>query len=199
VANPDLRPELSKGYDYGFEQPLFNGRLRIGATYFHNDITDLIVSQFDSTTFTFTYDNVGSAETHGIEAFAAATLTDELKVRADYTWTATRDKTTDLGLLRRPAHKVSVSTVWTPLEGLSLSSTVLYVSSWVDVSRDTAVFIPRLDAPAYTVVNLAANYRANEHVTIFARIDNLLDCHYENPVGFEQPRFGIFGGVTLTN
>ncbi len=199
VANPDLRPELSKGYDYGFEQPLFNGRLRFGATYFHNDITDLIVSQFDPTTFTFTYDNVGSAETHGIEAFAAATLTDELKVRADYTWTATRDKTTDLGLLRRPAHKVSVSTIWTPLEGLSLSSTVLYVSSWVDVSRDTTVFIPRLDAPAYTVVNLAANYRANEHVTVFARINNLLDCHYENPIGFEQPRFGIFGGVTLTN
>jgi vitamin B12 transporter len=197
VANPALRPEISEGYDFGFEQPLFNGRLRFGATYFHNDISDLIVAQFDPTTFTFSYKNIGSAKTHGVEAFAAAALTDQLTVRADYTWTATRDDTTGLGLLRRPAHKLSVATVWRPIEGLTLSSTVLYVSSWVDVNRDTAVFIPRLDAPAYTTVNLAANYRANEHLTVFGRIDNLFDRHYQNPYGFERPRFGVFGGIKL--
>ncbi|MEJ2378670.1 MAG: TonB-dependent receptor [Pseudolabrys sp.] len=199
VANPDLRPEISKGYDFGFEQPLFNGRLRFGATYFHNEISDLIVTQFNPATFTFVYKNIGSAETHGIEAFAAAALTDQLKVRADYTWTATRDNTTGLGLLRRPAHKLSVSTVWTPLDGLTLSSTVLYVSSWVDVNRDTAVFIPRLDAPPYTTVNVAANYEVNPHLTVFAQADNLFDRHYQNPIGFERPRFGVFGGVRLTN
>ncbi len=197
VANPNLRPEISKGYDYGFEQPLFNGRLRVGATYFHNDISDLIVTQFNPATFTFTYKNIGSAETHGVEAFAAATLTEQLKVRADYTWTATQDNTTGLGLLRRPAHKLSVSTVWTPLDGLTLSSTVLYVSSWVDVNRDTAVFIPRLNAPAYTTVNLAANYEVNKNLTVFAHIDNLFDRDYQNPYGFERPRFGVFGGVKL--
>ena len=44
VANPNLRPEESKGYDIGFEQPLLHDRVRFGATYFHNDITNLIVN-----------------------------------------------------------------------------------------------------------------------------------------------------------
>ncbi|WP_163220154.1 TonB-dependent receptor domain-containing protein, partial [Citrobacter freundii] len=39
VANPNLRPEKSTGYDVGFEQPVFNNKVRFGATYFHNDIT----------------------------------------------------------------------------------------------------------------------------------------------------------------
>jgi vitamin B12 transporter len=199
VANPNLRPEISNGYDYGFEQPLFNDRFRLGATYFHNDITNLITTQFNPATFTFIYINIGSAETHGIESFASATLSEQFKVRADYTWTATRDKATDLGLLRRPAHKASVSAIWTPLEGLSLTTTVLYVSSWVDVNRDTAVFIPRLDAPAYTTVNLAADYAIDKQVTAFARVDNLFNRHYQNPIGFERPGLGVFGGVRVMN
>ena len=199
VANPNLRPEISEGYDYGFEQPLFKGRLRFGATYFHNDITDLIVAQFNPATFTFVYKNIGSAETHGVEAFAAAVLSEQLKVRADYTWTSTQDKTTGLGLLRRPGHKLSVSTIWTPRDGLTLSATVLHVSSWVDVNRDTAVFIPRLNAKPYTTVNLAGEYAVNPHLTMFARIDNLFNYQYQNPYGFDRPGFGVYGGVRLTN
>src|SRR4029434_5751661 len=41
-ANRNLQPEESVGYDVGFEQPLFNNRFRLGTTYFHNDITNLI-------------------------------------------------------------------------------------------------------------------------------------------------------------
>ncbi len=199
VANPNLLPELSRGYDFGFEQPLFNDRVRFGATYFHNSITDLITTQFNPATFTFVYKNIGSAETRGVEAFAAATLTDQVRVRADYTWTATRDNATDLGLLRRPAHKASVSVIWAPRDGLSLTATILHLSSWVDVSRDTVPFIPRLDAPAYTTVNLAADYEVNPHLSLFARAENLFNEQYQNPIGFLRPGLGVFGGVRATN
>jgi vitamin B12 transporter len=199
VANPGLVPEVSKGYDYGFEQPLLNGRFRFGATYFHNDITNLITTQFNPTAFTFVYMNIGSAETHGVEAFAFAALTEQLTMRADYTYTSTRDKTTGLGLLRRPAHKASLSTIWTPVDRLTVSTTVLYVSSWVDVNRDTAVFIPRLDAPAYATVNVAANYEVDKHVTLFARADNLFNRQYQNPIGFNRPGLGVFAGLRVNN
>jgi vitamin B12 transporter len=199
VANPNLRPEISRGYDYGFEQPVLNGRFRFGATYYRNHIADLVTTQFDPTTFTFHYMNIGQAETHGYEAFAAAVLNEQWKVRGDYTYTNTRDLTTELGLLRRPAHKYSATTIWTPLEGLSLSSTVLHVSSWVDVNRDTAVFIPRLDAKPYTTVNLAANYEVNKRLTVFVHADNLFNYQYQNPVGFERPGLGVFGGVRITS
>jgi outer membrane receptor protein involved in Fe transport len=65
------------------------------------------------------------------------------------------------------------------------------VSSWIDGNRDFS--IPRLTAPGYTVVNLAANYTINPYTTVFARIDNLLNEQYQNPIG-DRPGFGIFGG-----
>src|ERR1700704_1039228 len=37
-ANPNLQPEESEGYDFGFEQPFWQDRVRVGVTYFHNDI-----------------------------------------------------------------------------------------------------------------------------------------------------------------
>jgi vitamin B12 transporter len=199
VANPNLRPEISHGYDYGFEQPLFNDRVSFGATYYRNQITDLITTQFNPTTFTFVYMNIGQADTHGYEAFAAAVLNNRFKVRTDYTYTNTRDLSTNLGLLRRPAHKVSGTAVWTPMDNLSISAQVVHVSSWVDVNRDTAVFIPRLDAPAYTAVNLAANYDVTKNLTVFAHADNLFNERYQNPYGFDRPGLGMFGGVRLTN
>ena len=37
-ANPNLLPETSVGYDFGFEQSLFHDRLSFGATYFNNNV-----------------------------------------------------------------------------------------------------------------------------------------------------------------
>ena len=65
VANPNLSPETSKGYDFGFEQPLLHDRVSFGATYFHNDITNLIVEQFDPTTFVSSYANIGAGNHRG--------------------------------------------------------------------------------------------------------------------------------------
>lgn len=197
LANPKLQPETSKGYDVGFEQPLLGGRVNVGVTYFNNDISNLIVNVFDGITFTATYRNVGEARMDGFESFASAAVTDRLKVRADYTTTRTRDDTSGLGLLRRPGNKASVSAIWTPLDRLTLTGTVLHVSSWVDVNRDTAAFIPRLDAPPYTTVNVAANYEVDKNVTVFARADNLFDVSYQVPVGFLKPGLGIYGGVSV--
>ena len=192
-ANPNLKPEESTGYDVGFEQPIGGDRLRFGLTYFHNDITNLIAG---NDTFT-TYINVGHAQTQGIEAFAAVKVTDQVKLRADYTYTKAIDVLTGLELLRRPRDKASVTAAWTPMDPLSLSATLLYVSDWVDTNRDGS--IPRLTQPGYTVVNLAANYTVSDQMKLFARVDNLFNLHYENPNGFDRPGFGAFVGVRLAN
>ena len=120
---------------------------------------------------------------------------EQLQSQGRYTFT--RDETTGLGLLRRPGNKASLSAIWSPVEKFTLTTTVLYVGPWVDISRDGS--IPRIAAPAYTTVNVAANYQVDPHVTVFGRIENLLNCHYENPIGFDRPGFGIFGGIRLNN
>jgi len=72
---------------------------RFGSTYFHNDITNLIQSVSDPVTFSSTNVNIGKAITEGTENFVAATITDRVRVRADYTFTRTVDATTGQELL----------------------------------------------------------------------------------------------------
>jgi vitamin B12 transporter len=52
---------------------------------------------------------------------------------------------------------------------------------------------------AFTTINLAATYKYNETVDVFARIDNLLNARYENPVGFQRPGFAAYGGVRVSS
>jgi vitamin B12 transporter len=192
-ANPNLKPEESIGYDAGFEQPLFNDRVRFGSTYFHNDIKNLIApDEFFTTNI-----NIGKATTEGTENFVTAAITDRIRVRADYTFTRTVDATTGLELLRRPKEKWSANVIWNPIDPLTLSATVLHTGSFIDGNRDFS--IPRLLAPAYTVVNVAADYVINDQIKIFGRVDNLFNVHYQNPTGFLQPSLGVYGGIRVAS
>lgn len=193
-GNPALSPETSTGYDFGFEQPLMNGRIKFGATYFHNDITNLINNVFSPVN---TYVNVGKARIHGVETFAEAQVVEQLRLRVDYTQTIAKDQITGLELVRRPRDKIDVSAVWTVTDALTLSGNVIYVGPWKDFDRQGLLVSPEA-TPGYTVVNLAANYVVNPNVTVFGRVDNLFNKQYENPTGWLQPGLGVFGGVRLT-
>jgi vitamin B12 transporter len=190
-ANPNLEPEESEGYDIGFEQAVAGERVRFGATYFHNDITNLINA---NATF-MSLENVGQATTQGVETFVSVAVTDRFKVRGDYTYTDAVDDTTGLELLRRPKHKASLNVIWLPTDRLTISATALYVGSQVDGNRSFS--IQRLDTDPYYVVNLAADYDLGKGVTLFARIDNVFDKRYENPTGFQRPGFGVFAGIRV--
>ena len=192
-SNPNLKPEESVGYDLGFEQPLFNDRVRFGSTYFHNNITNLIN---ENATFT-SYTNVGFATTEGTENFVSAKITERLVVRADYTFTRAVDDSTGVQLLRRPKEKWSTTATWQPIDPLTLSATVLHVSSFLDVSRDGLE--TNLYAPGYTIVNLTGDYKINDQLRIFGRVDNLFNLHYQNPTGFLEPGVGVFGGIRFAS
>lgn len=192
-ANPNLKPEESTGYDAGFEQPLFNDRVRFGSTYFHNDLTDLIDY---NDTFTSLV-NVDRATTEGTETFVSAKITERFGIRADYTFTRAVDAGTGLQLLRRPKEKWSATATWLPLDQLTLSATVLHVSNWIDVTRDGSA--SGIVAPGYTLVNLRGDYAINDQVKVFARVDNLFDVRYQNPTGFLAPSLGVFGGIRVAS
>ncbi len=188
-ANPNLKPETSTGYDVGVEQSLLGDMLQGGVTWYHNDIRNLITSDLSGTT----YANIGKARTQGVEAFVAYQPLDTLTFRADYTFTEAYDATTHLELLRRPKHKVSLDARWQPMTDLSVDATLLYVGSFIDGNRDFS--IPRLHAPGYTTVNLAASYDLTDQFTLFGRVDNLFDENHQNPTGFLAPSRGVFAGV----
>lgn len=190
-ANPNLRPESSRGYDIGLEQALLDRQLSLGVTWFHNSIRNLIDDNEDFTT----YVNVGRATTQGIESFIDYEPLQSLTLRLDYTYTEATDDVLHQELLRRPKHKASLNGTWRATQRLSFNATLLTVGSWVDGNRDFS--IPRLDAPGYTTVNLAGNFDLTSRLSMFARLDNLFDRHYQNPVGFLHPAFGAFAGIKV--
>jgi vitamin B12 transporter len=190
-ANANLKPESSTGYDAGIEQGLAGNTVSLGVTYYYNRIRDLITADVTGTTDA----NIGRATTEGIESFIAYQPLKELTLRVDYTFTEASDDVLHQELLRRPKHRGDFSASWQATRAWLLSLDVLSVGTWVDGNRDFSVM--RLDAPGYTMVNLATTCDLTQHLALFGRIDNLFDRHYQNPVGFLQPSIGVFAGIKV--
>ena len=98
-------------------------------------------------------------------------------------------------MLRRPKNKASLDAAWHITEKAVLSAALLYVGPWVDVNRASTV--TGLQGNGYALVNLAGSYDLGNGLTAYARIDNLLDRHYQNPIGFLQPGLGVFAGLRV--
>jgi vitamin B12 transporter len=188
-ANPNLRPESSLGWDAGFEQVLPQQTLRFGVTYFHNLIKNLITDNAEFTSYT----NVGRAVTDGVESFVGYQALPNLALRLDYTYTQATDEILQQELLRRPKHKADLNVGWLPSRRLAVNATLLATSSWIDGNRDFT--IERLTAPGFVVVNLDGSYDLTQHFAVYARIDNLFNHHYEDPIGFLSPTLGAYAGV----
>jgi len=191
-ANLNLKPEESKGYDYGFEQALFNKRVKFGATWYHNSFNNLIESVPTANPFVYMYENVAFATTHGLEAFASVALTERLTLRGDYTHTIATDDTLHTELKRRPEHKWSAQAQWAATDSLTLTATALWISSWLDTDPLSGGSVR---APGYQLVNLAANYKVDQNWSVFGRVDNLFDRHYQNPLGYQKTGIGVYGGL----
>jgi vitamin B12 transporter len=190
-ANPNLRPETSLGYDVGFEQLLWEKQVEFGSTYFHNNFNNLIEINNTGTS----YANIGQATAYGAENFIAYKPGEVLTLRADYTYTLANDDITHTELLRRPKHKLSLDAKWRATEALSLTATAVYKGTWDDINRSGSE--SGLFATPYKLVNLAGAYDLGQGSSLFVRINNLLDRHYQDPSGFQHQGFGIFAGVKV--
>lgn len=190
-ANPLLKPETSIGYDVGFEQSLLGGALTGGATWFHNDIRNLIVN---GPAPLFLFGNIGRARTQGVETFLAWKPLETLSLRADYTYTDAIDAGTHLALLRRPRNRVSLTAGWQALPELSFDATLLVTGPQADIGRESGL---SEKLAGYTVLNLAAAYRLTETWSLFGRIENLTNTDYQSPDGFLRPSVGATGGIRV--
>jgi len=62
-------------------------------------------------------------------------------------------------------------------------------------AADLAGSVFGLRVNGYAIVNLPGSYDLGNGLTAIARIDNLLDRHYQDPIGFLRPGLGVFGGL----
>jgi len=192
IGNKDLKPEKSKGWDFGVEQDLLKNRVVLGATYFRNDFKDLIQYEMDQG-----YINIAKAKTEGVELFSSVKPIDDLTVRINYTYTDTEDKTTGETLIRRSKNKFGLDLNYHFLKKGNANLGVIYVGKRDD--KDFSISPPRrVKLDQYTLVNLAASYDISKNFQLFGRVENLLDKEYEEAKGFGTPGLSFFGGIKLS-
>lgn len=183
--DPNLRPEESFGWEVGAEKRMFDDKVVVDATYFRNDLDNLIVFPFP----TFTATNIGSALTAGVEVSGQVELGPDTFLTASYTNTKTRDNGTRSELLRRPRHKFNAT----------LSQFLLDKQAQVSLNMrfvgDRQDFGATLDE--YFLVNASAWWQVSKNVRLFARVDNITDEQYEDVLGFNTADISAYGGVTI--
>jgi len=193
--NFGLQPEKNLGWDIGIEQRLWENRVTLGATYFHNDLSNVIGFNglFDTL-------NLGAAETQGLEAELRAQPVADLVLMASYTYLdAEKTSAADINqpkgarLPRRPRNEVYVSASYFWCKRLRTTAEAKFVNA-----REELNFAgPNFDIEDYSFVNIAAEYEVNPHLSIFGRIDNLTNEHYAEVFGFPALGRAAYGGVKL--
>ncbi|MEP6602586.1 MAG: TonB-dependent receptor [Spartobacteria bacterium] len=193
--NFGLQPEEDLGWDAGIEQRLWDRRVTIGATYFHNDLSNLI--GFNGLFETL---NLGAARTQGIETELRATPIVDLVLTASYTYLdAEKTSSADINQLRgarlprRPRNEVYVSAsyLWAKKLRTTLST------KWVNAREEINFGGPNFDIEDYCFVNFAAEYELNKYMSIFGRVDNLTNEHYAEVFGFPALGRAGYGGVKV--
>ena len=187
-GNPNLEPEKSFSYEYGLDQPLFNGKALINITYFHTIYKNLINALYHRDTgVTDMYSNIGKARARGVEFSAKCDLTERIVVRTGVTLQKTKNFQDDRDLLRRPDKKIFVETTFRMTDKLSFNMNVSYNGPMADSSG--------YKVKEYTVVGMVANYDLTRNISIYGKIDNALNKHYEEVVGYSTLPFAAYGGV----
>jgi vitamin B12 transporter len=90
-GNPDLKPESSKEYEAGIEQPFGKGNV-IKFTQFERKVTDLI--RWDFMAFPMRPENIGKADIKGREVEATFRFSDSVVLSANYAYTNPVDEVT---------------------------------------------------------------------------------------------------------
>ncbi len=193
-----LSSERSLGFDAGVDQRLFEDRLILSATFFHNRFRDLIDFSFSPTdcppgNLSGCYLNVARARSSGIELSADMDVVPSwLRVKVAYTHLDAFDELTDRRLARRPADEARVGFVVTPMKGLSIEPTVILSGERYSSpgERDRLAPFARLD--------VYADYKINETFSVYARAENLTNAHYQEVLDFGTTGRAIYGGLRAT-
>jgi vitamin B12 transporter len=193
--NPNLKAEETRSFEAGFEQNLVAGRFSLSAIYFNNLFHRQIDFSCCDENFRGQYVNVNASMTHGAEVQINGRLTPHLSMNTGYTYTSTQiveaplctpdnfcDPALAVGnpLRRRPKHLANLlftyqGTRW----GADLGGT------FVGRRPDSDFFGFNINhAAGYGRADFGGWYAINSRVTAYANVQNGLNNHYNEVVGY---------------
>jgi len=183
-GNPDLVPERSQTWDAGFDQSLWQNRVRLTFTWFATHFTDAITCCVVLPTAPFGGPvNAGKARSKGVESSAEVDILPSLVASFTYTYTDTDNLQTNRPLARIPRHSGSAGLTWEPIPRLSLFTQVYVVGSQFDSYGDVY-------NSGHTRVDAGGTYRLLDQLgwlqrlELVARAQNILNEQYAEVRGF---------------
>jgi vitamin B12 transporter len=196
IVNNTLKPEQSRGWEAGAEQPFFGGKWTLGAVYFENSVDNLITTlTVDPTLGTFTSINQAHTRTQGTEISTGIHPLKELDVTASYTYLNAVNTDTNVRLVRRPRNETTFDIVGRPVKNVTLS----LGGTWLNGIQDNdAVTFVAGNTPDIFTTRFAASWQIVKNVEVFGRIENLLNNHYEEIPGFPALDQAFYAGFRLT-
>mgnify|MGYP001544435175 CR=1 FL=1 len=215
IGNPDLKPETSVNSEAAiYWNPTANSGINV--TLFHNKFKDkidtTIVRPCALTNFVRPCANLGDyyavlglgstisipfnvdkARIKGAEVAGRYQFFPGLSLRANYTYTDSKQLTgasAGQPLTQSAKHMANATIDWEPLDGLSTQLSAEHRSRRY---RGVATNGDHLYYNSYTVLNLGAQYRLNDHLTISGRVNNLLNRDFRGyDVDFGNPVNGAY-------
>jgi vitamin B12 transporter len=190
-GNTNLKAEDAKSYELGIDQYLFDGVLKLSATYFQLRFSNLIkyyTYPSGPLIFQSTYLNVSKAKSAGMEYGADVNLFEEkLRVSANLTSNDTMDYSIDRELAKVPQNQFNINIDVKPISKLVLGIDINHTGRYFDVGADKI--------KQFTLVGLRAEYSISKNLSIFSRIENLFNKHYQEVRGYGEPGINAYGGI----
>jgi vitamin B12 transporter len=204
--NPNLKPEQNHAYEAGFEQSLLTGRYVFSAIYFNNHFRNQIEFTTNPTNFHGFYLNLNRSLAHGAEMEFKGAITRRLLLDSAYTYTSTQILEAPLctpqngcsplffvgqPLLRRPKHSGNIVLNYAGSRwGGNLGG------SFVGRRPDSDFLGLGFDHTAgYALVNLGGWYDVRPRITVYANVENVLNRHYEEVVGYPALHLNFRAGL----
>lgn len=176
ASNPDLKPEESRNKEIGLLYD--NGRDLISASYYHNEVDDLIsrtaIGSLQRTV------NIDKAVLRGLTLNGRTNLAGfNIKANADF---QRPENAANGNLLPRRAKEHGMLAISRSWQNWELGSEIISTSHRYNDAENT------VRMSGYTLVNLYSQYRINDDWSLNARINNLFDRKYE--LAYDYATFG---------
>jgi len=191
IPNPNLKAEENRAFEAGIEQGMFNGKYTLSAVYFNNLFRNQIdFAIVDPNTLTGQYQNINRSLAHGAEIHITGRLNSRLSLNSSYLYTSSQillqpfafDSLHQPGqpLLRRPKHSGSLLVTYLGTRwGANLGG------SFVGRRADSDFLGFNINhAAGYARADLGGWYAINSRITAYANVENALNQHYNEVVGY---------------
>ena len=201
IPNPNLKAEENRAFETGLEQSLLGGRYALRALYYNNLFRHQIEFATNPITFIGQYVNVDKSIAHGAEFELHGRPISRLSFDAAYNYTSTQilqapfafDPLVAAGqpFIRRPKHSGSLLLTYL---GNRWGGNV--GGSFIGRRPDSDFLGFGFNhAAGYARVDLGGWYAINSHVSLYANVENALNKHYEEVVGYPALRINFRAGM----